>query len=182
MKYIFASDIHGSAFYCRELVENFKREKADRLILLGDLLYHGPRNALPREYDPMAVAQMLSSEELCAMGVRGNCDAEIDQDVLGFPMFADYALMCYSSRSIVLSHGHIFSPEHLPPMRYGDVFISGHIHVPVCENKNGILIINPGSVSIPKEESPHSYLSLEDGLFQWKDMAGKVYKEYRLED
>ena len=182
MKYIFASDIHGSAHYCRLLVENFRKERADKLILLGDLLYHGPRNALPEEYNPMSVAAMLGERDLCAMGVRGNCDAEIDQAVLDFPMFCDYALMCYGKRSIVLSHGHIFSPDNLPPMRQGDIFISGHIHVPVCEMKNGILCLNPGSVSMPKEDSVNSYMSFEDGLFQWKDMQGRVYKEYRLED
>jgi len=182
MKYIFASDIHGSAYYCRALVENFRKEKADRLILLGDILYHGPRNPLPRDYEPMTVAQLLNAEELCAMGVRGNCDAEIDQAVLNFPMSSDYALMAYGKRSIIMSHGHIFSPDNLPPMRYGDVFISGHIHVPVCDYKNGVLCLNPGSVSIPKEGSAHGYMSFEDGLFQWKDMDGKVYREYRLED
>ena len=182
MKYIIASDIHGSAHWCRKLVENFRKEQADRLLLLGDLLYHGPRNAFPEEYEPMAVAAMLNDRELCAMGVRGNCDAEIDQMVLEFPMFADYALLSHGKRSIVLSHGHIYSPDNLPPMREGDVFISGHIHVPVCEWKNGVLCLNPGSVSIPKEDSTYSYLVFEDGLFQWKDMDGKVYKEYRLED
>lgn len=182
MKHIIASDIHGSAHWCRKLTENFRREGADKLILLGDLLYHGPRNALPEEYNPMEVAAMLNEPELCAMGVRGNCDAEIDQMVLDFPMFCDYALMAYGRRNIVFSHGHIFSPENLPPMKKGDVFISGHIHVPVCEDKDGILCLNPGSVSIPKENSTYSYLSFEDGLFQWKDMDGKVYKEYRLED
>lgn len=182
MKYIIASDIHGSAHWCRKLVENFHREKADRLLLLGDILYHGPRNALPEEYDPMSVAAMLNAAELCTMGVRGNCDAEIDQMVLDFPMFCDYALLSHGRRSIVLSHGHIFSPDNLPPMKKGDVFISGHIHVPVCEDRNGILCLNPGSVSIPKEDSSHSYMSFEEGLFQWKDMDGKIYKEYRLED
>ena len=182
MKYIIASDIHGSAHWCRKLVENFKREGADKLILLGDLLYHGPRNALPEEYNPMEVAAMLNEPELRSMGVRGNCDAEIDQMVLDFPMFCDYALMAYGKRNIVFSHGHIFSPDNLPPMKKGDVFISGHIHVPVCEDKGGVLCLNPGSVSIPKEDSSYSYLSFEDGLFQWKDMEGKVYKEYRLED
>lgn len=182
MKYIIASDIHGSAHWCRKLVENFRREEADRLLLLGDILYHGPRNALPEEYDPMSVAAMLNAPELCTMGVRGNCDAEIDQMVLDFPMFCDYALLSHGKRSIVLSHGHIFSPDNLPPMRNGDIFISGHIHVPVCEDKNGILCLNPGSVSIPKEDSSYSYLLFEDGLFQWKDMDGKVYKEFRLED
>ena len=182
MKYIIASDIHGSAYYCAKLVDNFKKEKADKLILLGDLLYHGPRNALPREYEPMKVAELLNDKELCTMGVRGNCDAEIDQMVLDFPMFCDYAMMVYGKRTIVFSHGHIFSPDNLPPLREGDVFISGHIHVPVCEMKDGVLCLNPGSLSIPKEDSVNSYMSFEDGLFQWKDMEGKVYKEYRLED
>ena len=182
MKYIIASDIHGSAHWCRKLVENFHREKADRLLLLGDLLYHGPRNALPEEYDPMSVAAMLNAPELCSMGVRGNCDAEIDQMVLDFPMFCDYALLSHGKCSIVLSHGHIFSPDNLPPMKKGDIFISGHIHVPVCQDKNGILCLNPGSVSIPKEDSTYSYLVFEEGLFQWKDMDGNAYKENRLED
>jgi len=182
MKYIIASDIHGSAHWCRKLVENSKNEKADRLLLLGDLLYHGPRNAFPEEYAPMEVAEMLNDKALCAMGVRGNCDAEIDQAVLDFPMFCDYALLSHGRRSIVLSHGHIFSPDNLPPLREGDVFISGHIHVPVCEVKNGVLCLNPGSVSIPKEDSTYSYMVFEEGLFQWKDMEGRVYKEYGLED
>lgn len=181
MKYIIASDIHGSAQFCEKLVENFRREKADRLLLLGDLLYHGPRNPLPEGYEPMKTAALLNLPELCSMGVRGNCDAEIDQMVLDFPMFCDYALLSYGRRSIILSHGHIFSPDNLPPMKKGDVFISGHIHIPVCEDKDGILCLNPGSVSIPKEDSPHSFLVFEEGLFTWKDMEGKTYKEYRLE-
>ena len=182
MKYIIASDIHGSAHWCRKLVENFHRLQADRLILLGDILYHGPRNALPEEYDPMSVAAMLNAPELCTMGVRGNCDAEIDQMVLDFPMFCDYALMSQGKHSILFSHGHIFSPDNLPPMRKGDVFISGHIHVPVCQDKDGILCLNPGSVSIPKEDSTNSFICFEDGLFTWMDMDGNIYKEYRLED
>lgn len=182
MKTIIASDIHGSAYYCRLLLDFVRWEEADTLLLLGDTLYHGPRNDLPRDYAPKEVTAMLTALEIPVFGVRGNCDAEIDQTVLGFPIMADYSLMICARRKIFITHGHLYTPDEHPALLPGDAFLFGHIHVPVCEEHEGILILNPGSVSIPKEDSPHSCMVLEDGLFSWVDLeSGEIYKEHHWE-
>ena len=161
MKWLIASDLHGSGYYCRALLDAFDREQADRLLLLGDLLYHGPRNDLPRDYAPKRVTAMLTGLDLPVCGVRGNCDAEIDQTVLGFPLLSDYALVLWENRTLFATHGHIYMPEEHPPLRPGDAFISGHIHIPVCERRGGILYLNPGSLSLPKGGSEPSYALLD---------------------
>ena len=183
MKTVIASDIHGSAYYCRLLLERMKAEKADTLLLLGDTLYHGPRNDLPRDYAPREVTAMLTGLSIPVFGVRGNCDAEIDQTVLGFPLLSDYALVLWENRTLFATHGHVYTPEEHPRLNPGDAFLFGHIHVPVCEERDDILILNPGSCSIPKENSPHSFMSFEGGVFRWIDLeSGEVYKEYRWEE
>lgn len=175
MKWMIASDIHGSAYWCRKLLDAFKREEADRLILLGDLLYHGPRNALPRDYAPMEVAEMLNGIKDRLLAVRGNCDAEIDQMVLEFPMMADYALLDLGERLIFVTHGHLYNSEKLPPMPGGGILLHGHTHVPACEKIGECYYLNPGSVSIPKNGSPNGYMTLCGGEAHWKGMEGKVY-------
>ncbi len=177
MKTLIASDIHGSACYCRLLLERAAAEGADRLLLLGDILYHGPRNDLPRDYAPREVTAMLTALRLPVLGVRGNCDAEIDQTVLGFPLLSDSALLLGRAHCIFATHGHLFTPEEHPRLNPGDVFLFGHIHVPVCEERGGIFYLNPGSVSIPKENTPHSCMILEDGRFRWLDLEGGVFRE-----
>ena len=180
MKTVIASDIHGSAYYCRLLLEYLRAEGADTLLLLGDTLYHGPRNDLPRDYAPKEVTAMLTGLSLPVFGVRGNCDAEIDQTVLGFPIMADYSLLLDGPRKIFVTHGHLYTPEEHPALCPGDAFLFGHIHVPVCETRGGVLILNPGSVSIPKENSLHSCMCYEDGVFRWIDLErGEVYREHR---
>ncbi len=180
MKMIIASDIHGSAFWCRRLLDYIHASGADTVLLLGDTLYHGPRNDLPLDYAPKKVTAMLTELPLPVFGVRGNCDAEIDQTVLGFPIFADYSLLLSGQHRIFATHGHLFTPDEHPRLLPGDAFLFGHIHVPVCEIRNDILILNPGSVSIPKENSPHSCMSFEDGIFRWTDLeSGETYQEHR---
>ena len=180
MKWLIASDLHGSGYYCRALLDAFDREKADRLLLLGDLLYHGPRNDLPWGYDPKSVTAMLNERQASILAVRGNCDAEIDQAVLQFPILADYALLSVGSRLLFVTHGHLFHLDALPPLHPGDILLHGHTHVPACETRDGVTYLNPGSLAIPKEDSPHSYMTLEDGVFLWKDLlTGAVYREYR---
>ena len=180
MKWLIASDLHGSGYYCRALLDAFDREKADRLLLLGDLLYHGPRNDLPRGYDPKSVTAMLNERQASILAVRGNCDAEIDQAVLQFPILADYALLSVGSRLLFVTHGHLFHLDALPPLHPGDILLHGHTHVPACETRDGVTYLNPGSLAIPKADSPHSYMTLEDGVFLWKDLlTGAVYREYR---
>ena len=180
MKWLIASDLHGSAYYCRELLNAFDRERADRLLLLGDLLYHGPRNDLPRDYDPKTVTALLNSRQGDIMAVRGNCDADIDQVVLSFPIWADYALLAEGKRLIFVTHGHLFNLDNLPPLHTGDILLHVHPHVPDCELRNGVTYLNPGSLSMPKEGSAHSYMTLEDGTFLWKTIDGETYREFTL--
>lgn len=178
MKWMIASDIHGSAHFCRLLLENFERERADRLLLLGDLLYHGPRNDLPRGYDTRETARRLN--EYCdkISAVRGNCDAEVDQMVLDFPIMAEYALLDAGSALIFATHGHVYNPQNPPVLPRGSIVLCGHTHIPVCKENDGITYLNPGSVSIPKEASPHSYMIFENGVFTWKDIEGGAYMTY----
>ena len=183
MKTVIASDIHGSAYYCSLLLDPLRKEGANTLLLLGDTLYHGPRNDLPRDYAPKAVTAMLTGLALPIFGVRGNCDAEIDQTVLGFPIMADYSLFTTGRHKIFVTHGHLYTPEDHPKLCPGDAFLFGHIHVPVCEMRDGILILNPGSCSIPKESSPHSFMTYEGGVFRWIGLeSGEEYKKYRWEE
>ena len=179
MKYLFASDIHGSAYYCRKLLEAYRQSGAGRLILLGDLLYHGPRNDLPKEYAPKEVIAMLNGykQEICT--VRGNCEAEVDQMVLEFPVLADYALLELNGLTFFATHGHVYHQDNMPPLRDGEILIHGHTHLLKAEKVNGHYILNPGSVSIPKGGSAKSYMTLEGGLFQWKTLEGEVYRDYR---
>lgn len=182
MKWMIASDLHGSAYYCRKMLEAFEREEADRLFLLGDLLYHGPRNDLPREYAPKEVIPLLNGKKEKLLCVRGNCDAEVDQMVLEFPVLADYAVLPVGQRLIYATHGHIYHVKNLPPLAPGDVLLHGHTHVPAwTEFGQGNLYLNPGSVSIPKENSPHSYMILEGNTMQWKELeSSAVFHELTL--
>ena len=180
MKLVIASDIHGSAYYCRKLLERLEEEKEDRLILLGDVLYHGPRNDLPKDYAPKEVIAMLNPLKEKILCVRGNCDTEVDQMVLEFPVLADYMLLFDGTCAIYATHGHVYNEKNLPPMKKGDVLLHGHTHVLRAECKDGILILNPGSVSIPKEGNPPTYATLEDGLFRICTFDGELVKEVQL--
>ena len=180
MKIMIASDIHGSAYYCGKMIEAYKREKADRLLLLGDILYHGPRNDLPREYNPKAVIQMLNGMKQEILCVRGNCDTEVDQMVLEFPILAEYCILSVGEHIIFATHGHQFNTEHLPMLKPGDILLNGHFHVPAYKMVGDIVYMNPGSVSIPKENSEHSYMIMEDGTFTWKNLDGESYKQVEV--
>lgn len=180
MKWLIASDIHGSAYWCRKLVEAYKKEKADKLILLGDVLYHGPRNDLPDEYAPKDVIEILNGMKNEILCVRGNCDTEVDQMVLRFPVLADYAVLALGEKMIYMTHGHIYNENNLPPISDGDILLHGHTHVPKCTEHEKYIYMNPGSVSIPKENSHHGYMTLQDGTFLWKDFDGNVIGEYKI--
>ncbi len=180
MKYMFASDIHGSAYYCRKTLEVFRQSGADRLILLGDLLYHGPRNDLPKEYDPKAVIALLNEYRDQIYAVRGNCDAEVDQMVLEFPIMADYAVLVLNGKTFFATHGHLFDQDHLPPMKAGDILIHGHIHLPVAETMGDKYLLNPGSTSLPKGGNKNSYGMLDEDMFRIYDFDGQIIKEIRL--
>lgn len=169
-KFLIASDIHGSAKYCKLLLEAYKKEKAAKLVLLGDILYHGPRNPLPEEYSPQTVAALLSEVKQDILCVRGNCDSEVDQMVLPFNVSSDYAVIFADGLKIHLSHGH----REVPNLCANDVYITGHTHVPLNAG-NGYIHLNPGSVSLPKENSRRGYIVYENRTFTFKTLDGKAY-------
>ena len=199
--YAIASDIHGSAKWCEKFLAAAENAGAEKLLLLGDLLYHGPRNDLPEEYDTKRVTKLLSAVKEKIVCVRGNCEAEVDQMVLPFPCLADYALFPYvycgggdcgkdgdcgksgeKFANLFLTHGHLYSAENPPLLNAGDVLLNGHFHVP-CHKKleNGAYYLNCGSVSLPKENSHHSFVLLQGGKFAWIDLAtGKPFDEFSL--
>ena len=180
MKILIASDIHGSAYYCEKLIDAYKKENADRLLLLGDILYHGPRNDLPRDYAPKKVAQMLNSIKDEILCVRGNCEAEVDSMMLDFPIMAEYCILYAENRMIFATHGHHFGETTPPPHNKGDVLLTGHTHIPLCREYEDYGYVNPGSVSIPKEGSKNAYMLLCDDRFIWKSLDGEAYMEYKL--
>ena len=172
MKLLIASDIHGSAEFCQQLMGAIDREKPTKVLLLGDLLYHGPRNDLPERYAPKEVSKMLNEIKEKLICVRGNCDTEVDQMMLEFPVLSDSAILCWEGLMIYAAHGH----HDFPMLQEGEIVLSGHTHVPVDYMKDGIRYINPGSVSIPKEDSWHGYVVLENGNFIWKNLFGEIQK------
>ena len=181
MKFVIASDIHGSAYYGGLLMRAFAREQGARLVLLGDILYHGPRNDLPRDYAPKQVISMLNDSADRILCVRGNCDTEVDQMVLDFPILADYAVLPVGERLVYLTHGHRFNMQTPPPLRAGDVLLHGHTHIPAwTQFGQENCYLNPGSVSIPKNGTAHGYMTLEHGVFKWKTLEGDVYHTLEL--
>lgn len=164
MKYMVASDIHGSIGAAELIINKYREIKADKLVLLGDLLYHGPRNDLPADYDPKAVIKLLNSVKDEIIAVRGNCDAEVDQMVLDFPIMADYIFLESGKLTVFVTHGHIFNPQTPPKnMKPGYILLMGHTHVPMDIQTADFRYMNPGSPSIPKEGSAPSYILIEDG-------------------
>ena len=178
MKIMIASDIHGAAGFCEEMLAASDREQAEKLLLLGDILYHGPRNDLPEQYAPKEVIEMLNARKEEFLCVRGNCDTDVDQMVLEFPIMAEYCILYEKGRMIFATHGHIFNEQKLPMLKKGDILLHGHTHVPVCKETEDYIYLNPGSVSIPKDGSWHGYLVLEDGVFTWKELDGTVKQEF----
>ncbi len=180
MKWLIASDIHGSAHYCRRLLERFQAEEADRLLILGDILYHGPRNDLPEGYAPKEVIPMLSQLKEKILCVRGNCDTEVDQMVLPFPILADYAVLTAGEKLIYATHGHVFHNGNLPPLMPGDILLHGHTHIPAWQVLDTHTYLNPGSVSIPKNGTPHSYMTFDGKEFLWKNLDGEIYHSFPI--
>ncbi len=180
MKLMIASDIHGSAGSCKKMLERFKNEGAERLVLLGDLLYHGPRNDLPEDYRPKEVISLLNAQKTSLLCVRGNCEAEVDQMVLEFPVLSDSMLLFLDGHTIFATHGHVFNEDHLPPLQKGDILLHGHTHVPVLENRGDYILLNPGSVSLPKQNTAKSYMTYESGVFTLKDLDGTVLTQLSL--
>ena len=183
MKLIIASDIHGSAYWCEQLLSAFENEDADKLVLLGDILYHGPRNDFPDDYSPKKVFAMLNAIKEKILCVRGNCDSEVDQMVLSFPMLDDYKALPLGNRTLYLTHGHLRDAQKpLIPLKSGDLQVNGHFHVPTFKTlENGVLYANCGSVGLPKDGSPHSCMLLTDESIEWIDLStSKAFHKQRL--
>ena len=180
MKLMIASDLHGSACFVKKLMERLEAEQPDKLLLLGDLLYHGPRNALPEEYSCPSVADQLNAIKEKIVAVRGNCDSEVDQMVLEFPIMSDYALLEVNGLSLFATHGHLWSESYPPRMTEGTVLLNGHTHVPACVEHGSYTYINPGSAALPKEGNPKSYMTYEKGVFEIKTLDGEVIKSHKI--
>ena len=180
MKLLFASDIHGSRSAMEAVLRQYRLEGADRLVLLGDILYHGPRNPLPLGYDPAEVAAMLNAVSDSILCVQGNCDSQVDQMVLDFPIMADYALLTHGNKLVFVTHGHIHNCDTAPRLKKGDVLLHGHTHLAVCQDCGDYTYLNPGSVSLPKGEHPNSYLIFENGVFTWKYMDGQSFMSFEM--
>jgi putative phosphoesterase len=172
MKFLIASDLHGSAFYTDKLLERFIEEKADKLILLGDIYNHGPRNPLPEEYNPQKVASMLNGIKEKLIVIKGNCDSQVDTMISEFSFIED-AVIVSGNKTVFCTHGHVYNRDNLPATAF-DAVVYGHFHTGFVENENGVIVANAGSVSLPKNGTPNSYLILEDGNLTLKDIDGKV--------
>lgn len=177
MKWFIISDIHGSSYCFEKAVSAYEREKADKILILGDILYHGPRNDLPEKYNPKKIIPVLNGLKEKIICVRGNCDTEVDQMVLDFPIMAEYIILSENGKTIYATHGHKMNSL---PANKGDIVLHGHTHIPRCEFENDILYINPGSTSIPKANSKCSYMTFENGKFTWKTLDGEIYKDYSI--
>ncbi len=179
MKWLIASDLHGSSYYCALLLKALERESADRLLFLGDILYHGPRNELPQGYAPKEVITMLNGIKDSMLCVKGNCDSDVDQMVLEFPIMAEYSLIPIGKNNLIFAtHGDKYNMNNMPPIKKGDIILSGHTHVPSYTSGVGCHFINPGSLSLPKEGSCNSYITFEDAVFTWKEIDGTLFKEF----
>jgi len=180
MKILFISDIHGSLYYAKKAIEKFHEENASHIMIVGDVLYHGPRNPLPKDYNPAEVAELLNGYKDKIIAVRGNCDSEVDQMVLSFPMMGDYHIIMKDGYKIFMTHGHLYNKNQMPPLNPGDAFIHGHFHLPMAEKLGEINYLNPGSITLPKENNPNSYGLLEGDHFMVKDLEGNILKEIML--
>lgn len=181
MRFLICSDIHGDLDSMERVLSAYEKEKAERILILGDLLYHGPRNNLPKTYSPKAVIELLNANRDVIMAVRGNCDTEVDQMVLNFPILADYMYLSIDGLSIFATHGHHHNTSTPPPLRKGEILLHGHTHVLKQEEfGNENLYINPGSAALPKENNPRTYMIYENRCFTIKDFDGNVILEKKL--
>lgn len=166
MKLLVVSDLHGSLFYAKKIFEQFETGAYDSILFLGDIMYHGPRNPFPEDYSPKDVATLFNKYKDRVLAVRGNCDSEVDQMLLEFPMMSDYLILPFNERKVFVTHGHLFGPTNLPPLHPGDCLLFGHFHILYHQKEQGIHLLNPGSISLPKMDLPHTYGELDEHGFK----------------
>lgn len=182
MKLLFASDIHGSENYCKKLKKVFYKEEAEKLILLGDLLFNKSIMSLGRNNERMKTAGILNDLEEYIIAVRGNCDTDLDQDLLDFPIMNDYKKIMIDGYEFFITHGHIYNKYRLPQTDRKIILIHGHTHIPCIENTKEYLYLNPGSVSTPREGNPNTYMVYEDKYFTIKTLDGKEINNINLDE
>ncbi len=175
MKYLVVSDIHGAYSGAQAILDALNYHNLENILCLGDVLYHGPRNDLPEDYAPKKVIPIMNDLKNNIICVRGNCEAEVDQMVLEFPCMADYNIVPMKNHKVFMSHGHIYSPTNLPTLTENDCFLSGHTHIPTACKENGIYLLNPGSISLPKQNHPRTYAILTDDDFTIYTLDHKEY-------
>ena len=181
MKIMIASDLHGSSFYIEKLIERYEEEGCEKLLLLGDLLYFSHSSCPPDLFNRRKAVNLLNSLEDDIICVKGNCDSIMDQELLYFDMMDDYKTFQYNGKKIYVTHGHYYGEFDPPQLSDGDILITGHTHVPACKD-HGFWYLNPGSVSLPKQNSWHGYMLFEDGLFTWKDLDGEEKMSFNMAD
>lgn len=164
MKYLIISDIHGASAPVKKALFYFNELHCDKLIILGDILYHGPRNPIPSDYNPQEVVALLNSLKEQIIAVRGNCEAEVDQMLLQFPCMSDYGMIVDNDRTIFATHGHLFNPTQLPALPKDSLFLYGHTHLWELEKRVDFTVCNPGSITLPKENRPATFAVYEDGV------------------
>ncbi len=179
MKVMFISDIHGSLKYLNKAIQKFEEEKADKLVLLGDLL-EGSNNLPDYFYNPLEVVELLNQYKERIIAIRGNCDREADQSKFEFPCMATFTEIKYNDRRIFATHGHQYNRDNMPKLSDGDIFIHGHLHIPIAEKFGGIYYLNPGSISLPRQNSKNSYGVLEGDRFSIKDLDGFILKDIEI--
>ncbi len=172
MKYLIASDLHGSAFYLKKLLEAFEIEGAKKLILLGDIYNHGPRNPLPKDYSPMEVSSLLNGIKDRLIVIKGNCDSAVDTMISEFD-FLEHMALTSLDKTVFLTHGHVYNKDNLPKTSF-DAIIYGHFHTGFVQKKDGLVVANTGSLSLPKQNTANSYIILEDGVLALKDLDGNL--------
>ncbi len=180
MKIMFISDIHGSVVYAEKAIEKFEREGYDKLVILGDILYYDSYYALSQEFSTKKVATLLNKHKDNIIAIRGNCDKEAHQSLLEFEMMDDYKEIMLIDRKIFITHGHLYNREQMPRLNKGDLFVHGHFHVAMTEVLGDVYYLNPGSVSLPRNNSRNSYGVLEDGIFSVWDFEGNLLKDIRI--
>lgn len=178
MKILIASDVHGSSFYLQKVIDAFKTEKADLLVLLGDIYNHGPRNPLPTEYAPMSVSELLNGIKDKLIVVKGNCDSQVDTLISEFDFIEDMMVIS-GDKKVFLTHGHVFNKDNLPKTKI-DAIIYGHFHTGFIEEKDGVVCVNAGSISLPKNNTENSYIILQDGVITLKNLQGKELNKRKI--
>lgn len=175
MKLLIASDIHGDLAAAEAILSLFNKESCDKILLLGDILYHGPRNDLPAAYNPKGVIKLLNENRASILTVRGNCDTEVDQMVLEFPILADYICLSLDGLTVYATHGHKYNTDTPLHLCEGDILLHGHTHIPTCTQfGDDNYYLNPGSVAIPKGGFAKTYMIYENRTFTVKDFDGNV--------